>query len=360
MGQDSILSLFYELIRVALGNQKQLSKEPNEREWELLFEMSEKQSVGGIAFLALDIINEVGQKPPFDLLYNWIGWNKQINAWNELTNKRCKVITRFFTKSGFKSCILKGQGNALMYPDPLSRTSGDIDIWVFGDREKITKLVKQLMPSSVEQYHHIDFAVFNDVLVEVHYTPGRLLSPSYNNRFQKWCEEQKGLILKDYPKSNEVVFPSISFNIIYQMAHIMMHFFIEGIGLRHFIDYYYVLLKANEVVNKENVRKTFQDLGMLRFATGVMWIEKELLGLEYKYLIVEPSEKLGLVIKKEMEEGGNFGMNDQRYQNVRIKGLIARGAIDVYRLLTLSVYFPSESFWKIINKMENQKWKIKN
>jgi hypothetical protein len=30
----------------------------------------------------------------------------------------------------FDACVLKGQGNALLYPDPLSRTPGDIDIYV--------------------------------------------------------------------------------------------------------------------------------------------------------------------------------------------------------------------------------------
>lgn len=37
-------------------------------------------------------------------------------------------VSEWFRKKGFRTCILKGQGNALMYPNPYSRTPDDIDI----------------------------------------------------------------------------------------------------------------------------------------------------------------------------------------------------------------------------------------
>ena len=36
-------------------------------------------------------------------------------------------------EDGLRCCILKGQGNALMYPNPYSRTPGDIDVWIDAD-----------------------------------------------------------------------------------------------------------------------------------------------------------------------------------------------------------------------------------
>ena len=41
-------------------------------------------------------------------------------------------VSEWFRKKGFRTCILKGQGNAMMYPNPCSRTPGDFDIWVEG------------------------------------------------------------------------------------------------------------------------------------------------------------------------------------------------------------------------------------
>ncbi len=353
------MTLFYELIQVALGKRKQLSHAPTAREWQGLLAMSRKQAVAGVAFLALDPLSRRGQQPPLDVLYAWIGLSERIRQQNLVVSQRCAEVTALFADAGFQSCILKGQGNAGMYPVPESRQPGDIDLWVFGDRHEITRFVRARCPDAFEQYHHIDFQVFSDVPVEVHYTPGRLMSPRYNRRFQEWCHAQ-GVALR--AECLEIAdgfhVPSMAFNAVYQMAHVMAHFFIEGIGMRHFVDYYYVLKHLETENKKEEIRNTLRWLGLERFARGVMWVEQHCLGLENRCLLVEPSERVGRLILREMEEGGNFGHHDPRYASRR-KGLWARGWADTRRLLTLASVFPAESFWKVIGKIENQKWKIK-
>ena len=363
--------LFFELIQVAVGRRERLSREPSVEEWAEIYAMSKKQAVQGVAFLALERLNEEGQKPPVAILYEWIAAAEQIKVRNEVLNGRCGEITRIFAEAGFRSCILKGQGNTLMYPVPESRTSGDIDIWVYSQantdctdetdnslRHAITKFVKGRCPNAFEQYHHIDFPIFKDVEVEVHYTPGQLLTPRSNKRFQEWCRlESIRLIDNSLENIYGFSFPSIAFNAVYQMAHMMIHFFIEGIGLRHFVDYFYVLKKLHEESCTEDNVALFKHLGLLKFAKGVMWVEKEILGLDSEYLICEPDERIGRVILKEMEEGGNFGHHDKRY-SLRNKGYLARGVADGYRLIKLAQYFPQDSLWKLVRKVENQRWKI--
>ena len=352
------MDLFYEIVQVALQLRSSLSHAPSDLEWNFLFEESQQQAIAGIIFDTLEILSEKGQKPPLPLLYEWIGLSEQIKKQNKIVNKRCKNITTIFAEAGFDTCILKGQGNALMYPNPLSRMSGDIDIWVWGNRDAITKFVRSKTPDVLELEHHIDFPIFEDVAVEVHYVPSVLFTPIYNRRFQKWSSEQI-----DYIKKNGnitqygYIIPSVSFNAIFQMAHIYIHFFIEGIGMRHFVDYYYVLrgLKSTDKFQVvENIRK----FGLERFACGVMWIEKYCLGIGDEYLLFEPSEIIGKLIQKEMEKGGNFGQYDSRF-TMRNKGFLARGAADIARLFSLAYVFPSECFWKVIEKITNQRWKFK-
>jgi hypothetical protein len=245
-----------------------------------------------------------------------------------------------------------------MYPVPECRTPGDIDIWVFSDRKDITRFVKERTPNVFEQYHHIDFPIFNDATVEVHYIPGSLLNPKYNKRFLEWCERQKENIKKKRVKTEFGFYvPSVEFNAVFQMAHIFTHFFTEGIGLRHFVDYFYVL-KNLETQKREKVCEKLRWLGLEKFAQGVMWIEKECLALDKPYLLFEPDNKTGEFIKREMEEGGNFGQHDSRFA-MRHHGVLARGIADTCRLLTLARMFPSESFWKVIEKIANQRWKLK-
>ena len=350
--------MFYELILVALGQRNCLSKNPSDQEWNAMYDMAVKQAVAGIAFLALDKLSQEGQKPPLALLYEWIGLSEQTRNQNRIVNQRCKDVTQLFSDAGFHSCILKGQGNAMMYPEPSARTSGDIDIWVYGKREDITRLVKQRCPEAFEQYLHIDFSIYNDVPVEVHYTPGRLLAPKYNKRFQEWCDNYKRNDNQSIDDSLDFNIPTVEFNVAYQMVHIMTHFFVEGIGLRHFIDYYYVLKELHRRGSSEIFENQFEYFGMLKFAQGVMWIEKEILGLEEELLITSPNERIGKVILKEIEEGGNFGLHDQRY-TARSKGILVRGLVDSYRLLKLAYYFPEDALWKIFRKVENQKWRLK-
>lgn len=357
------MEFFFELVQVALGRRDKLTHTPSESEWAMLFAMAKKQAIEGVVFTALDKLTSSNQKPSQSVLFEWIGLSEYIKTQNRIVNERCVEITKLFADAGFRTCILKGQGNALMYPEPLLRTSGDIDIWVEGLREEIKKFVRERSPKAQDSDMHIDFPIFQDVEVEVHYKPRYSPVPKYEKRLQKWFQEQASEQFSNYVSltggnGNEICVPTARFNVVQQMTHIMGHFFVEGIGLRQFIDYYYVLKKLYSEGCKENYEDLFEYLGILKFACGVMWIEKEVLGLDSECLIVSEDEKIGRLILKEIEEGGNFGQYDQRYA-FRKKGYLARGLTDGYRLMKLAWFFPEVALWKIVRKVENQKWKIR-
>ncbi len=321
--------------------------------------MAQKQAVAGIAVDALERLQTLGVKPPTELLFQWIGLAQQIEQQNRIVNLRCQEITELFASNGFRTCILKGQGNGRMYPNALRRTSGDIDIWVEGTRKEIRVFVISRCPDAQDGNMHIEFPIFNDVPVEVHYKPSFDVRGKYDKRLQEWfttlAEEQFNNKI-DF-EGGQVCFPTLEFNVIHQMSHIMNHFFVEGIGMRHFVDYYYVLTNTDLTNRRTDVIDTIRYLGLEKFARGVMWIERDILGIDEDYLLFEPSEKIGKLMLHEMMEGGNFGHHDQRYKG-RQRGLIARGMADTYRLLKLFPAFPQESLWKIWNKIENQRWKL--
>lgn len=355
--------LLFELIQVALGKRWDLSRIPSEQEWDSLFSLCKKQTVVGVAYEGLKVLAQKGIKPPKRLMLKWYGTAEKIKDRNILVNQRCLDITRIFADAGYRTCILKGQGNARMYPNVYSRNPGDIDIWVEGQRDQITKFVKDRTPNVFEQFHHIDFPIFADIPIEVHYTPGKKFRPRYDKRFQQFWQEQLGQQMTnqvELPEINgKVCVPTTFFNVVFQMAHMMNHFFTEGIGLRHFVDYYFVLHSLDDTIDKEELRKLFKELGLEKFAKGVMWLEKECLGQEDQFLVVEPNEKIGKAILDEMMEVGNFGQNDERYK-INKKNVLARGWVNVRRLFKFVGVFPSESFWKVIMKIENQRWKLKN
>lgn len=354
------VKLYLLFIADILNNNIDSRLELSSIDWRGFYSFAQKQAIIAFVFEGIDKYGEILKDTfPKDVLFQWIGDAEQLKQHNKVAYKRSAAITEFFAKNGFKTCILKGQGNALMYENPYSRAAGDIDIWIDGTRKEINDIVREYSNPDFEQSHHIDFPIYNDIEVEAHYTPAILLKPSNDRKFQRWCQEQKGIQMTnkvELPDGyGEINVPTADFNAVFQMAHMMEHFLTEGIGLRHFIDYYYVL-RAN--TNCTNIANLFKEFGLLRFARGVMWIEKECLGLKDEYLIVKPDEKRGRVILNEMLEGGNFGQYDGRFES-RNKGYLARGLTDGYRLLKLAKAFPSETMWKMLRKIENQRWKLK-
>ena len=346
--------LFYDLLQVALGEKEKLSYTPSDNEWEELFITSQKQAVTGFVFEALDRLSQNKQKIPAALLFKWIGVSEQIRQQNILFNSRIVELGKHFEKDNFKSCILKGQGNAILYPNPLSRTPGDIDIWLDGDKETIISYVKNQYPTADNNGIHLDYPIYDDIEVEVHYRPQYMACRKYDRRIGAFFQKEAPLQfanIKELPGGEgKIAVPLPYFNLIQQLAHLLGHFYAGGIGFRHLIDLYYVL--RNIKSDDRNYKELLDDFGLLSFAEGVMWVEKTILGLDESYLVAEPSETKGKLVLREIERGGNFGFYDKRNE-IRRKGVLIRAVMDSYRLFQLISIQPSEAIKRLQWKLSN-------
>ena len=128
--------LFFELIRVALGTQEQLSVTPTDQEWDDIFKQSRKQTIVGVCFTGLEKL-PAQQRPYSDLVVSWYAYNGKTEKKSRLLDERTDEVLTFFRSNGFQAVILKGQGIAQLYPNPLRRVSGDIDVWLEGGRKRI-------------------------------------------------------------------------------------------------------------------------------------------------------------------------------------------------------------------------------
>ncbi len=310
------MQLFFELLQVALGHRSSLSSNPSKGEWMELFAVSQKQTVVGFTFAALDSLGNSGINPPKELLFEWIGISEQIKNQNKIVNQRCAEITKKLSNEGWRTCILKGQGNALMYPRPLSRMPGDIDIWVDASKEDVADFVWEQFPEAKVIEHHAQYPIFDDVEVEVHFRPVSAVSVRYDKCLdsffmgQKDAQFQHNVNLPD--KAGTVHIPTVEFNVSYQMAHMMKHFFSEGLGLRHLMDYYYVLM-SNEMQTGKDYKSVFHELGILKFAKAVMWVLGNVFLLDEKRMVCEADERRGKLLLQEIMAGGNFGHSDERF-----------------------------------------------
>ena len=243
--------MIFDFLKYCLDRKDNMSNVVADIDWQQLYSFASKQAILGLCF---DGIERLGKEYPEELKQNpigrgllmtWMGAAQQIRSQNMKVNG---VAAKFYSKfrdDGLRCCILKGQGNALMYPNPYSRTPGDIDVWVNASREQITEYAKKHFKLGDDiRYQHIETSV-DGVPVELHFFPCTMNNPIYNARLQKWFKRNADLQCSNVVSLpdgiGEIAIPTTAFNIIYQLTHLYHHFFDEGIGMRQIIDYFLVV-----------------------------------------------------------------------------------------------------------------------
>ena len=306
------MNSFFEFIRYSLNENQPPPASVHCMDWEGLFHLMRRQALLGIGFHGMERLQGDDIRLPRSLLLQWYSISEQIRQRNELLNRRSAEIVRLLEKEGFRCCILKGQGNAAMYPAPLSRTPGDIDVWVDGSRQEAMALVRKHFPNTHLRYHHVDFPIFKDVTTEVHFVPSSMNNPFYNGRLRRWFEANKDGQFSHFVRlpddAGRIPVPTNGFNLIYQLSHLMHHFFDEGIGLRQMMDYCFVLKNAGSM-DKEALTRELKHLGLYKFAGAVMYVMQEAFGLEEALMVAPVDARRGRTLMTEILNGGNFGQH---------------------------------------------------
>ena len=236
--------IFFDFLRFCIGSVKEIPDSLKEADWKELYAIAKKQCLVGVFFDGIKKLpaEYVGMKK--ELLLQWMAESQMLEKANVRLNDAAIQVSEWFLKKGFRTCILKGQGNSLMYPNPYSRTPGDIDIWVEGGDNRVISFVRSISPHEKACYHHIEFPSYKGVEVEVHYRPSFLLCFWHNRKLQKYYERVKEEQFSHrvmLGEQGEIAIPTVEFNLIFQLTHIYAHLMNEGIGLRQLVDYYYVL-----------------------------------------------------------------------------------------------------------------------
>jgi hypothetical protein len=318
-------------------------------DWDGLMQFAEKQSIVGVVFHGINRLEVGDPRPEKRKIIEWLSYYNTIKAENETLNRDSARLTyMLYKKGGMKSCVLKGQGNALMYPDPYMRMSGDVDLWTDQDDIKMLAFVKKMIPEAGIEYHHVDFPVLEQTPAEIHMMPSFMGNLFYERRLRRYFrnvrDEQFKNIVSLPDGAGRICVPTDSFNRVFQMSHMMHHFFFEGLGLRQMIDYYYLLKKGCPEEQRREDWKTIKHLSMRKFTQGMMWIMKDTFGLEDGLLLAKPNEKIGRLLLNEALEAGKFGHHETRYA-FKGKSVYTQYFVEIWRNLHFAWLFPSETIF---------------
>ena len=417
----------FAFLRCCLGCKVNMNRVIAGMNWHELYSFASKQALLGLCFEGIERLGEeypeeLKQNPiGRELLMTWMGKAQPIRRQNMKVNTVASKLFSMLREDGLRCCILKGQGNALMYPNPYSRTPGDIDVWVNANREDITEYAKKHFEIGDDiRFHHLETSL-DGVPVELHFFPCIMNNPIYNVRLQKWFKRNVDLQCSNVvglPDGiGEIAIPTTAFNVVFQLTHLYHHFFDEGIGMRQIIDYYYVVddfwkvkesfsqpsrpslpkegstafpkplspqgtedvtaLRCSEPLRSKDGGASkpspncagwdrlgyaceLKHLGLWKFAGAVMYVLYEALGLSEEKMIAPMDEKRGKLLVAEILNGGNFGKHFTKYGGFTHQSMGKKYFLKIWRNMHFVRYYPAEALSEPIFRTWHFFWRMKN
>ena len=245
------ITAFFAFLKYCLGYKENMSRVIAGMNWHELYSFASKQALLGLCFEGIERLGEEYpeelKRNPIgrELLMTWMGKAQQIRRQNMKVNAVASKLFSMLREDGMRCCVLKGQGNALIYPNPYSRTPGDIDVWINASRERIMEYAQKKFELEDDiRLQHLETSL-DGVPVELHFFPCSMNNPIYHARLQKWFRRNADLqcshIVGLPDGAGDIAIPTTAFNVIYQLTHLYHHFFDEGIGMRQIIDYFLVV-----------------------------------------------------------------------------------------------------------------------
>ena len=363
-------SPYFALLRYCLGKKRNMSRVIAGMNWHELYSFASKQALLGLCF---DGIERLGEEYPEELkrnpigrelLMTWMGKAQQIRRQNMKVNAVAGKLFAMLREDGMRCCILKGQGNALMYPNPYSRNPGDIDVWINASRERIMEYTQKKFELGDDiRLQHLETSL-DGVPVELHFFPCSMNNPIYHARLQKWFRRYADLQCSNVvglPDGiGEIAIPTMAFNVVYQLTHLYHHFFDEGIGMRQIIDYYYVVNNDELLVIRDTLQRKLKHLGLWKFARAVMYVLHEALGLPEEKMIAPMDEKRGKLLLAEILDGGNFGRHFTKYAGFTHQSMGKKYFLKIWRNMHFVRYYPAEALSEPIFRTWHFFWRVKN
>jgi len=243
---------FISLLRLGLwGNGNLDIRIDGATEWQEVYRLATEQSVLG---LVLDGFEHSDVKPPKELLLKWIGEVQQIERRNKEMNVFVAELIEKLRKKDIYTLLVKGQGVAQCYEEPLWRCSGDIDLFLSDDNYQKAKSFLIPLASSVEEEYvrekHLAMTIdgwgvelhghlYSGLSSRVERELDRLQEDTfYSGQVRSWMNGQTQIFLL---KAENDAF--------YVFTHILQHFYKEGVGLRQICDWCRLLYTYRDSLN---------------------------------------------------------------------------------------------------------------
>ena len=345
--RDNTESVFFELLKAGLwsdGNPE--IRIDGATDWEKIYQLAQEQSVQGLVLQSLEELRakNLELRVPQTLLLQWIGEVQMIEQRNKKMNVYIAELIEELRKYNIYALLIKGQGIAQCYENPLWRSSGDVDLLLSKDNYEKAKaflltLGEITEPEEANKKH---FAMqIEQWTVELHGTlhvglsarVDRMLDNVQYDVFHRGEVRSVALDVNDSLNDNgttksfksvQIFLPAENEDVVYVFAHILQHLYTGGIGLRQVCDWCRLLYTYRDSLNYGLLEQRIKRAGLMSewkmfgaFAVELLGMQVEAMPLldvrckkeDGRFEIDANLRKKADKICKFILEVGNFGHN---------------------------------------------------
>ncbi|MFD1771641.1 nucleotidyltransferase family protein [Sphingobacterium suaedae] len=260
--ENKITETFLELLRAGLWN-----REPDlecllpltSNEWSAVHDLAKKQTVEGLVFAGVQKLNDL-QHVDRQMIYRLVIRVEAIERANSRMNDVIMEQSAFFSQQSLNPILLKGQGVARHYIEPLRRVCGDID-WYFSSPEEFRAafdlLIKTGIRPSVDRSGNFVYN-WKGQVVDHH----RKMFDSYGPFSRRSLQEiERELNPVNYMVQGcPVMVPAPTVEVIQVTLHILKHMLAFGVGIRQICDIARLYVAHAHSVDGQMLKKVYQSL----------------------------------------------------------------------------------------------------
>ena len=359
---DKDVQAFFALVKAGLWEQEARLSPYGEIDFKEIYRLAEEQSVTGLVAAGLEHI--VDLKAPKTVVLEFVGVTIQLEQHNKAMNEFIGNLINKLRAEDIYALLVKGQGIAQCYERPLWRACGDVDLLLSDCNYQKAKGLLRPLASSVDEeniyYQHLSMTI-DDWVVELHGT----LRGGLWKRLDKTIDKAQSDIfyggnVRSWQNGRTQVFlPGINEDVVFVFAHILQHFFKEGIGLRQLCDWCRLMWKYRDCIDGKKLEQQIRDMGVMSEWRVFATFSVQYLGMPESAMpmfgssIHEYKVKASRVMEFVMETG-NFGHNRDYSYYEKYPYLVYK-AISLWRHITDTFkyffVFPLDSIRVICGKI---------
>lgn len=287
---DNNYTALFRLVQAAMSNN--YNSLPGNIDWEAVVDLAAKHGVGALTLDGLNALFQAGyiakeQIPPISVRAQWGGLQQYAEQNYRRQQSALHALDRLLEEKPLKALVFKGISLSQYFPVAKHRECCDIDMYAMNGcyNELETCLLKD---GGLVDHHDSKHASikYKDAWVELHHY---FLSSFVSSKLRR----MNALLETMLPNSdllsgyNNIYRPSKEFDILFVLIHAANHYKIEGIAIRHILDWALVL-KSNGYIWPEEI---LNEMKLLNFASILNRIAREELGFDIPEDICQCDDK---------------------------------------------------------------------